>query len=178
MPLPQVSTLFSFKPPKEPSFQALCAQPSRDLSTLPSAKIWAPPSGVMWCFAYNGCRVGTGKGSSYHRNRFPCSLTWCLSPVLLCWLGASWLELVGIPSHLAFWGCLPLSAYTNPHGISKERTYCFSNCGSWSPRGSEEVFWESLQGVTSDSLRCQGSISLYSLSYPHLPVNSSTLFDL
>lgn len=29
-----------------------------DLSTHLSAKILAPPSGVTWCFAHNGCRVG------------------------------------------------------------------------------------------------------------------------
>lgn len=49
---------FSFKPPKEPSSPAMCAQPSRDLSTLRSAMIWAPPSGVTRCFAHNGCKVG------------------------------------------------------------------------------------------------------------------------
>lgn len=164
----------------------MCAQASRDLGILPSAKILAPPSGVTWCFAHGGCGVGAGVSGfprmlgsleqevilSVDHGNDPwldpsprsCSVDW--EPVDLSW----WWHLplctfrrsglaVSILFHVVWARKGPTASRTVHHGAQGVPKRCFTN--------------HSGSGVSRAVLDPPPSLSTPLIL--HLPTNSSTL---
>lgn len=102
-----------------------------------------PSQGLEWV-AFQGC--------SGHLNR-----KWSCQSIMETILDLSPLPVDRELVDLSWWWYLPLCTFRTSGFvvsilfhmvfISKEGTYCFSNCASRSPRGSEEVFRESPTAV-------------------------------
>lgn len=152
----------------------MCAQASRDLGILPSAKILAPPSGGTWCFAHGGCDVrprvsGFPRMLGSPEQKVIPSVDYENDP----WLDPSprscsvdW-ELVD----LSWWWYLPLRTFRRSglvvsilfHMVlARKGPTASQTCASRSPRASERCFKNPYRQWSQPGFAVSSSLSIHS----------------